>query len=87
MLDAFITTHEMQTEAREVLGWEASDAAVTLAAIILTCKRRGMNNGQIGHIVGLVERLSGDFFGSLALHLDATVNLANDEIAQRQHGD
>ena len=43
-----MTAHEMKAEAREALGWEASDDAVTLAAIILTLKRRGMGHVQIG---------------------------------------
>ena len=41
MLADFITAHGMQTEAREALGWEASDDDVLLAAIVLTLMRRG----------------------------------------------
>ena len=86
MLTEFITAHDMHTEAREALGWEASDDAVLLAAIILTLKRRGLENDQIGRLVALVAHLSGDLLGNLALHLDATVNLANDELAQQLRG-
>ena len=84
MLTEFITAHDMQLEARDMLGWEASDDAVLLAAIILTQKRRGLDDDQIGQIVAIVAYLSGDFFDNLAGQLDAAVILANDEFAQQQ---
>ena len=79
-----MTAHEMKAEAREALGWEASDDDVTLAAIVLTLKQRGMDQAQICQMLGLLEHLSGDLTPNLELHLHASVNLANDELAQQQ---
>ena len=81
-----ITTHEMTLAAREAMGWEASDDDVLLGAIVLTCARRGMDQAQIGQLLGMVEHLAGGLLGNLECHLDAAVNLANDERAQQQPG-
>lgn len=86
MLSDVITSHEMKVAAREALGQAASDDDVMLGAIILTCARRGMDNATICQMLGLLELLSGDLTPNLALHLDAVVNLANDELAQQQQG-
>ena len=86
MLTEFITAHDMKAEAKEALGWQASDDAVTLAAIVLTLKRRGLDHAQIGQLVALVAYLHGDLFSNLALQLEACVNLANDELVQHQRG-
>ena len=80
----FITAHEMQMEARDLLGWEASDADVTLAAIVLTCRRRGLDDAQTCRLLAVVDYLHGDLFDNLALQLDACVAVANDERAQQQ---
>ena len=85
MLADVITAHDMKTAAREALGQAASDDDVLLGAIVLTWARRGMDNATICQMLGLLERLAGDLTPNLALHLQAAVNLANDERAQ-QHG-
>jgi hypothetical protein len=80
-----MTAHEMKAEAREVLGWEASDDDVTLGAIVLTLKRLDMDNATIRQMFGMVEHMAGDLWDNLADHLDAAVHLANRELAQQQN--